>query len=249
MTAPWYESLFDERYLVLYEEAFHAGASAAEIDFIERAIALDPGSRVLDLGCGYGRHAIPLALRGYQVTGLDLSAVQIDAARRLAAELGAEVQWLRRDLRDLSGLGPFDACLCLYTVFGYFTDEDNARALAQVHAVLRPGGVLLLDVDNPLGLLPRLPEQRWHETARGVRREVHEYEPMTGRLVSRRSLIQGAGLRLDLPESSVRLYLPHELAALLRSTGFEVEQLHGGVSGAPYHWKLSTMQSFVARRI
>jgi SAM-dependent methyltransferase len=245
---PWYEGLFDERYLVFYEEAFHAGASAAEIEFIDRALGIAPGSHILDLGCGFGRHAIPLATKGYRVTGVDLSETLLDAARKLAVELGVEVQWVRRDLRDLGGLGPFDACVCLYTVLGYFSDEENARGLAQVHEVLRPGGVLLLDVDNPLSIVPRLPEERWSETARGVRRESHDYDAITGRLTSQRAILLGEGRRLTLPDSSVRLYAPHEIAALLRAAGFEIEQLHGGLQGAPFQWKRSTMQSWVARR-
>jgi SAM-dependent methyltransferase len=244
----WYEELFDDRYLIYYENALLAGASAVEIDFIDRALALGAESSLLDLGCGFGRHSIPLALRGYHVTGVDLSDSQLGAARTIAAELGAQIEWVRRDLRDLAGMGPFDACICLYTVLGYFSDEENAHVLASVHDLLRPEGLLLLDIDNPLSLLPRLPEERWDETARGVRHERHEYDPLHARLVSSRTLITGGGSRMKLPESSVRLYYPHEIARLLRDAGFEVEQVHGGLQGAPLDWRRSAMQSWVARR-
>jgi SAM-dependent methyltransferase len=244
----WYEELFDDRYLIYYEDALLGGASAAEIDFIERALALPAESSLLDLGCGFGRHSIPLAMRGYRVTGVDLSDSQLGAARTIAARLGAEIEWVRRDLRDLGGLGPFDACICLYTVFGYFGDEENARVLSSVRDLLRPEGLLLLDVDNPLSLVPRLPEERWSETARGARHERHEYDPLGARLVSSRTLITGGGSHMTLPRSSVRLYFPHEMVRLLGEAGFMVEQVHGGIGGTPLDWRRSVMQSWVGRR-
>jgi SAM-dependent methyltransferase len=247
--ADWYEELFDDRYLVYYEDALLRGATADEIDFIERALALDPGSSILDLGCGFGRHAIPLALRGFRVTGADLSESLLRAARSMATELGAEVEWVRHDLRQPIGPGPFDACVCLYTVFGYFSDEENARVLGRVRDALRPDGLFLLDLDNPLPLLPHLPADRWDETARGIRHERHEYDPLSARILSRRTLIGQNGARMSLPQSSVRLYYPHEIARLLGAAGFAVEQVHGGIQGRPLDWRRSTMQSWVARRI
>jgi 2-polyprenyl-3-methyl-5-hydroxy-6-metoxy-1,4-benzoquinol methylase len=245
---PWYDELFDERYLMFYEEALEAGASSDEIDFIDRALGLAPGGRVLDLGCGFGRHAIPLAHRGYRVTGVDLSQTLLDAAQKIGRELGVEVTWLRRDMRDLSELGPFDACVCLYTVFGYFSDAENAQVLAQIREQLRPSAPLLLHVDNPLVIVPRVPEERWSEASRGVRRESHDYDALTGRLVSKRAILLGEGRRLELPTSEVRLYAPHEVASLLRAAGFEIEQLHGGLQGEAFQWKRSPMQAWVARR-
>jgi len=244
----WFEDLFDERYLLFCEEALAQGASVEEIDFIESALALERGSSILDLGCGFGRHAIPLAQRGYVVTGVDLSEYLLEVARDLAGRLGATASWLQQDMRKLGNLGPFDACVCLYTAFGYFADDENAEVLRRIREVLRPGGPLLLDVNNPLSLLPRLPDDRWRESSRGVRRETSTYDPLTGQLVTERVLYRNEGGKVRLPTSRVRLYPPHELARLLRDTGFEVEQVHGGLRGARLDWKSSVMQSWVARR-
>src|SRR3990172_6890165 len=73
----------------------------AELDLILRALDLPSGTRLLDLGCGYGRHAIPLAQRGYAVTAMDLSRASLAVARRSAREAGVRVRWLRRDMRDI----------------------------------------------------------------------------------------------------------------------------------------------------
>ena len=138
----WYRELFDERYLLFFEDVVQRGAAAEEIDFIDHALALPEGSRILDLGCGFGRHAIPMAERGYRVTGLDLSPRMLDVARRLAEQLHVSVDWVERDLRDLSELGPFEGCVCLYTAFGYFSDQENLGVLSAVRDVLARDGRL-----------------------------------------------------------------------------------------------------------
>ena len=244
----WFEEFFDERYLLFFEEAVHRGAPEAEIDFIEQALALEPGASILELGCGFGRHAIPLAQRGYAVTGVDLSDTLLRVARGMGEQLEVQATWVRLDLRDLGGIGPYDACTCLYTVFGYFDDAENAAVLTRVRDVLRPGGRLLLDVNNPLAILCRLGDE-WSETEHGVRRESSHYDPMTGTLITDRVLHARDGRRLRLPTSRVRLYPPHELAALLRASGFEIEQVHGGLQGSPFVWQRSFMQTWVATRV
>jgi SAM-dependent methyltransferase len=246
--SPWYERLFDERYLAFYDEVLSRGMAVADADFAEAALALRPSSRILDLGCGVGRHAVPLARLGHRVTGIDLSETMLALARALAVEQKVEVDFARRDMRELAGLGPFDACVCLYTVLGYFDDANNAQVLHSVAKILVDGGKLLLDVSNPLALMPSWPGQSWRESRCGIAREISRYDPRTARLTAQRSLFGRDGARHDLPPSDVRMYAPHEVAALLVAAGFEVEQLHGDLRGQPFDWKRSVKQVWVARR-
>ena len=81
----------------------------AEADFLERVLRPGPGAALLDVACGGGRHAVELAGRGYELTGVDYSGPFLDAARRLAADRGAAVAWERREMRDLPWPGRFDA--------------------------------------------------------------------------------------------------------------------------------------------
>lgn len=147
---PWYESLFDHRYVAFYEELLDASVASRDVDFLDRAMALAEGCRILDLGCGFGRHSIELAAREYRVTGVDLSSSMLDMARASAKERGVTVELVQRDMRALSGLGPFDICICIYTVLGYFDDDENESVLRGVHDVLAPGGRLAIDLTNPL---------------------------------------------------------------------------------------------------
>jgi 2-polyprenyl-3-methyl-5-hydroxy-6-metoxy-1,4-benzoquinol methylase len=244
----WYETLFDDRYLTFYDEVLGKGMAMADAEFADTALALQPGSKVLDLGCGVGRHAVPLARMGHQVTGVDLSARMLELAADLAREQEVSLTLERRDMRELDGLGPFDACVCLYTVLGYFDDEENAAVVRAVHEILAPRGTLLLDVTNPLALMPHWPGEHWREGPFGVTREISRYDALTGRLTADRMLIRTDGKRERLPSSVVRMYAPNELRTLLEGYGFVIEQLHGGLRGEPFDWKRSIRQVWVARK-
>jgi SAM-dependent methyltransferase len=103
---PWYRRLFDGFYYdVWFKRGTSGDADAArtlsEVDFLLSVLKLPPESAVLDLTCGHCRHAIELAKRGYQVTGLDLSASHLALAHEAAAAAGVTVSWMERDMRDL----------------------------------------------------------------------------------------------------------------------------------------------------
>jgi SAM-dependent methyltransferase len=244
MTA-WYEELFDERYLAFYPVLRQEPVSPGEARFVMEALALEPGHRVLDLGCGTGRHSVALATEGLEVTGLDLSPALLDRARATADSAGVEVTWLQRDMRDLSDLGPFDACASLYTAFGFFGDDEDQEVLYEVAAALAPGGRFLLDLTNFLGYLCDLPREAWSEGDHAVLREQNEYEAHSGGLVTRRTAFLKEGGRLDLPDSWVRAYLPHELLRMLRRAGLRVERILGALEETPFAWERSPNQVYI----
>jgi glycine/sarcosine N-methyltransferase len=127
---------------------------AAALDGLIRELA--PGARaVLDCSCGIGTQALGLARLGYRVVGSDISTSAIDRARREAERLGVEADFRVADFRDLSGIdGPFDVVLSCDNAVPHLLDEDDVpKALAAMHARLRPGGLLVLtmrDFDRAL---------------------------------------------------------------------------------------------------
>lgn len=244
----WYESFFDERYLRFYPALRRHPVAHEEARCVARALELDPGAAVLDLGCGTGRHSVALALQGHAVTGLDLSPQLLGQARRSAADSGAEVTWLQRDMRDLDDLGPFDACVSLYTAFGFLGDQEDQEVLHQVKACLRAGGRLLLDLTNFLGYLRRFPPEVWREDEGAVMRERNGFDAARGVLVTERTLFHAEGGRTELPSSRVRAYLPHEVHAMLHRAGLRVEHVLGALDRTPFSWSDSPSQVFIARR-
>jgi len=140
----WFERWFGEEYLHVY---LHRDEDEAErlVGLLAARRWVEPGERVLDLACGGGRHAEALRRRGARVTGLDLSASLLGAARRRGGG-----RYVRGDMRALPfGDGSFDAVLNLFTSFGYFVrDGEHQRVLRAVTRVLRRGGRFVLDYLN-----------------------------------------------------------------------------------------------------
>ena len=142
----WFETWFDsEYYHLLYNNRSHEEAREF-INNLDERLPLPKGSRVLDLACGKGRHAMQLNELGYDVCGVDLSPNSIQFASQFGKEgLCFEVQ----DMRTLSLSTTFDAVFNLFTSFGYFDAEsDNLRVLEGVHQHLKAGGWFVLDFMN-----------------------------------------------------------------------------------------------------
>jgi 2-polyprenyl-3-methyl-5-hydroxy-6-metoxy-1,4-benzoquinol methylase len=246
--AAWYETFFDRRYLDFYPSLRSAPLATADAAQVCALLELEPGASLLDLGCGTGRHSVALAQLGLRVTGLDLSSELLAQARATEAASGLTLRWLQRDMRELDGLGPFDAVVSLYTAFGFLGDEEDRRVLAAVARVLRPGGCFLLDVTNFLGYLTRFPPEVWHESETAVLRERNRYEPEQGLLLTERTAYLKSGGRLELPTSRVRAYLPHELRARLHDAGFEILRMLGCLGEEPFDWSSSRSQVYLCRR-
>jgi SAM-dependent methyltransferase len=147
MPAPdWFESFFGADYFEIYRDFFTPEATAADVEGIVSLLGLSPGARVLDLACGHGRHAVPLAARGFDVTGFDLSELVLERARAEAAARGVAVRWQRGDMRELPFEAEFDAVINVFTAFGYFADEEeDVETLRRVRHALVPGGRFLLE--------------------------------------------------------------------------------------------------------
>ena len=245
----WYESYFGERYLAFHREALAGRVAREDAAFVERACGLEPGMSILDLGCGSGRHAVALALSGYEMTGLDLSPVMLSAARRLAEDNGVQISWENRRMEDLEGLGPFDAVISMFAAFGYYGPQGDFEVLRAVHRVLRPGGKILLGLSNAPGTIAGLPKETWWETAEAVAQERDDYDPLEGWItIHRRRFLKRGGLE-DLGPARIRAYMPYEIRRMLSEAGFEMELLFGDYRGRPFEWRRSEHQIHVARAL
>ena len=142
----WFASWFDSaHYHQLYAHRNDEEAARLIDSLIERDVLI-PGSHVLDLGCGTGRHSRYMACRGFDVTGLDLSAESLKLAK---ASESANLRFLRQDMRLPFRAGPFDHIVNLFTSFGYFDDpSDHMAVVHNIASALRPGGSLVLDYLN-----------------------------------------------------------------------------------------------------
>jgi SAM-dependent methyltransferase len=230
----WFESFFGPDYFEIYRDFFPAEKTAAEVDGVVALLGLSPGARVLDLACGQGRHAIPLAERGFTVTGYDLSEECLARARADAAARGAGVRWVRGDMRALSFDAEFDAVINVFTAFGYFADEeDDVETLRRVRRALVPGGRFLLETLHGDALPARFQPHIEYTTSNGTR-VVRDYVWDLARDVieDRAAVARPDGTRAEYA-SALRVRSLSGLLALVQEAGFEPVAWYGGLAGGP----------------
>ncbi len=227
---PWFVDLFDEDYLRTLP-FLTPQATQSEAEFVIDAMGLSPGAQVLDVGCGYGRHAMELAARGYHVVGLDLSTPLLVRGGEEAHRRGLSINFIRGDMRELDFDGQFDAAYCLFSTFGYFDDETNKKTVANVARALKPGGRVLIEILNRDYVIADLPTRVWWEGDGCVVLEEVELNYFSSRIQVNRSVVFDDGRQLE-QEISVRAYSLHEVGKLMHAAGFRVLE----VSGA-YHTK------------
>jgi SAM-dependent methyltransferase len=173
--ANWYERFFTPAVNRFWESMVTPEATAAEVDFVTRQIG-PPPARLLDVPCGSGRHALALAARGYDVTGVDLSDDAIARATEAAGALPA--RFVRADMRDFPVEAPFDAAICMGNSIGYFGAEGMAALFDRLAAALRPGGKLVIDSATCAESLFPLPEGREIAFERGSYASRYAYDAM-----------------------------------------------------------------------
>jgi len=201
-------------------------ATVAEVDFLVNHLHLEPGMRLLDVGCGVGRHAIELARRGYQMTGVDISRGMLDEAQKTAAAAGVTVTWVHCPAQEYTAPVPFDAvysvCEGALSLLGLDDAFDrDTLILDNMFNALKPGGYALLTVLNGMRCLRKYTEadvQSGH------------FDPLT--------MTEQGTLPIATPTGShsiptrERGYIPTELRLMLQHAGFTVKCIGRGTAGA-----------------
>jgi 2-polyprenyl-3-methyl-5-hydroxy-6-metoxy-1,4-benzoquinol methylase len=230
---PWWEAFFEETFLHLWPSSSTPDDEPSEVEALVSLLALPPEGRILDLACGYGRIAVPLARRGFQVTGLDLSEPLLAIARERAAQAGVTVEWRRADMRDIPSewSGQFDAVISIWNSFGYFADDhENQRVLAGAAQALKPGGRLLIDVSNRDRVVSTYRARDWDERDGLVLLQERAFDPVRG--LNRTDLTwYEAGQRRQV-QFAVRLYTPTELTRMVAAAGLRPVAYCGDWTGA-----------------
>ncbi len=241
------DALFDvDDYLYFYEETLRAESTDAQVDRVEYELRLPRPSRVLDLGCGHGRHAIELARRGHTVHGVDMMEGFITRARDDASRAKSGATFERADLRHFEATEPYDAAVCLFDAFGLHRDDENAKVLSNMARALRPEGGFCLDLRNRDWMVRFLQPVTVLERGDDLMIDRHAIDSRTGRLVDRRMMVRDGKVR-HAP-FSVRLYGLPEITALLASVGLDVRVAYGDWSGAPVTINHNRLVLFGAKR-
>ncbi|MCC6396214.1 MAG: class I SAM-dependent methyltransferase [Bacteroidetes bacterium] len=230
----WYEQLF-ENYAMMYDKESFTQGTIGECDFIEEEISHNTAAKILDIGCGTGRHAIELTQRGYDVTGVDLSASQLKRAKEKAEALNLKTKFLRHDARQLPFAGEFDLAMMLCE--GGFplmeTDEMNFDILESAARALKDDGKFIFTTLNGLFPLHHSVEEFCNATTDegNATYKDNTFDLMTFRDHNVTTVEDDSGNKKELV-CNERYYVPSEITWLLKSLGFRKSEIFGAKLGA-----------------
>lgn len=199
-----------------------------QVDFIIKTLELTGKERVLDLACGFGRHSLSLARRGFSVVGVDITKDYIDDAKREAKSASVEVDFILSDIRDIKYSNEFDVVLNLADgAIGYLeNDEENLKLFDVISNALKPGGKHFMDICNAEHAAHYFPKRHWDIGSKTLslpmfdwdkenrRMLFGEWEIPFGEVVQRPVSIE--------PCTSTRLYSESEIDTILQMRQMKV---------------------------
>lgn len=224
-TANSWEEFFDGHAPVYMDNSF-TRHTESEIDFVLDVMKPSPGSRILDVGCGTGRHSIELARRGYRVTGVDISAGMLARAEAAAEQAGVAAVWVKCDATRFHSAEPFDAAICLcegaFALLGRNDDphEHDLAILRNVYGALRPGAHFTLTTLSAYRMARIFTND---DVTQG------RFDPAT--------TTETYSMEIDTPSGKAsvsvreRGYTPGELRLLFGEAGLKVTDIWGGTAG------------------
>ncbi len=231
---PWYETLF-ENYGKKYDNESFTQGTIGECDFLEKEINYNKSLKIIDVGCGTGRHSIELTKRGYKVVGIDLSESQLEQAKEKAKAEDLQIDFLKHDARKLPFNNEFDLAIMLCE--GAFplmeTDEMNYEILKNVTNSLKDSGKFIFTTLN--GLFPlfhSINEFMVVSTKEGnATYKNNIFDLMTFRDYNITTVQDDFG-NIKKLECNERYYVPSEITWLLKTLGYNKIDIYGAKLGA-----------------
>lgn len=225
-----------ETYAKYYDLLYRDKDYEAECAFIREAFSRYAQSSivsVLDVGCGTGGHAIPLARAGYQVSGVDLSSEMLGQARRKSEDAGLQISFQAQDMRRLSLQRRYDAAICMFASLGYVTaTKEVIQALTSIRSHVRQGGLFVCDFWNGIAVLRILPSERLKIVEAAPWRLIRFVRP---ELVARRHICRNNYQLLALKQGrlvdevaeshEMRFFFPEEIVHFLEEADFQTLEI------------------------
>ncbi len=228
----WYEELFTN-YAIKYDQEGFTHGTVGECNFIEQEIKHNKDTRILDIGCGTGRHSIELAKRGYPVVGIDLSESALNEAKKKIIGENLPLEFYQYDARKLPFIDEFD--LVIMMCEGGFclmeTDEMNFQILESAAKALKSGGLFIFTALNALYPLYHSVKDLMDDNINSGNTEGHNFDLITFRESSTLNIEDDLGNKKTI-NCNERYYVPSEITWLLKTLNFEKIEIFGSNLGA-----------------
>jgi len=223
-------SFFKDVAVTIWKNAVPAEQTRLEIEYLEQTFE-HPGGALLDICCGHGRHAIPLAAKGYRVTAIDSSA---DALAEARTDGGATVDWQLRDMLDLPWESQFDGAYCFGNSFGYLDRDQLRQFLPAVARALRPGAKFVIETGMTAESILRIehPGQRWFRAGDVFMLNQRSYDVAAGRLDIEYTFVHGG--KIETRPLASFTFTASETIRMHGDAGLKLVQMLSSVQGEPY---------------
>jgi cyclopropane fatty-acyl-phospholipid synthase-like methyltransferase len=224
-----------EGYLIQKKQSLKE-RTTTEVDGVINLLSLENGASILDCPCGYGRHSIELARRGFEVTGSDINSVHLQKANNTAKADSLNVSFNKESMLCLQYSFQFDAVINMFYSFGFFdTDKENEKVLKNFFDVLKPGGKFLMHTDVNV---PRIISGKYKEDERRnlltgkTLRIIDSYDSQTKRING--AWIIQSNEKEERKDYSVRVYTTEEFEELCKKVGFSSVTTYSDWEGSDY---------------
>jgi len=234
----WFEpegEVFNKGFLNFFKKFFPHSGTIKQVDFIEKVLKLNKKMKILDLACGWGRHAIELGKRGYKVTGLDLNPLYLKVAKKESTKLKLTIDWVEGDIRKLPFKDDsFDVVYCLSNSFGYFQKEkEHQEVIKEVARVLKPKGRFLLDFLPLEALAFNFQKERKKEIGENCLLIIKaSFDFLKSRCYFEGTIIQGGKKRTI--NYDIRMFTIREILTLCQKFNLKFKKLYGFYSQKPF---------------
>ncbi len=232
MSSDWTQDYFDDTYRRLFLETVDPARTRQQVQELLRLCPLVPGSSILDVGCGIGRHSIELASLGFKVTGVDFNSRYIAACQEQVAGLGLNVRFITADSRFMRLDIQADLTISLWSSFGYYGEPGDLQTLQRMAEHTRHGGHVFVDVENRDYITKHFVPEEWHEDGQELVVERRRFDVLNGTVVTRRIVVNGS-MRREY-RRVLRMYTVPELKTLLEHAGLRPGHWYGDYDGSRF---------------
>ena len=214
-----------ELYLYFYEDFIDADKTIKECEFINKACELKPGSKVLDLACGHGRHALILSKYQYNVTGIDINRDFIELAKYKASEQNLNIHFIVDNILNINYKEEFDGILLLYNSFGFLDGQDARKLMQKLKSALMRTGKILIDLRNRETAIRNWNSCQVTEKGQDLMIDRLSFHLNNGTVTNRRIYIKD-NVRYDTP-FTMQLYNLSEFSALIETLELRIVKVFG----------------------